>query len=377
MPKSLTLFRKRHCHLSAQVVQLPPTSLHARMPTGALANHYTLRKQREKNMLKRKNPIRWLTLALLLCVVFVVESAAGKPFSLVVIPDTQNYADARKKADGTRRIPDFSRHFYGQTEWIKQSAARLNTMMVVHVGDIVQTDKPDEWAIADKAMKTIDGVVPYVLSLGNHDLRVGPDGARETRLNEYFPPSRFENTSWYAGHYGKGNENNYALFEADEMKFLVVSLEFAPRDEVLEWAGQIVAKHPGRRTIVVTHGYLDKGLRIAKPAMGYQWKGNSAEQTWQKFVSQHKNIFLVLSGHAVNCRLTSVGKRGNTVYQVQSDYQFGVEGGEGYLRVMTFVPAENRIDVTTYSPTVDRHLTTDADAFSLEYEMVGKAVGVE
>ncbi len=311
----------------------------------------------------------------IMCAVLVapVVSAGQKPFSIVVIPDTQNYADARKKADGTRAIPDYSRHFYGQTLWIKDSAARLNTVMVAHVGDIVQTDKPDEWKIAGKAFKTIDGVVPYVLSQGNHDMRVGRGRARDTRINEFFPPSRFKNAPWYAGHYGKGNENNYALFEAGGMKFLIISLEFAPRDEVLKWANVVLAKHPDRRAIVVTHGYLDKGRRIARRAMGYQWKGNSAEEMWRKFVSLHQNIFLVLSGHADNCRLTSVGKHGNTVHQVQSNYQFGAEGGQGYLRVMTFVPGENRIDVTTYSPTVKRNMTTNTHAFSLKYEMSGKA----
>ena len=255
-------------------------------------------------MLKRKSPVRWLTLSLLFCVVFSVGCAGRKPFAVVVLPDTQNYADARKKPDGTRAIPDYSRHFYAQTLWIRENAARLNIVMVAHVGDIVQTDERDEWKIADKAFKTIDGVVPYVISQGNHDLRVGEGGARDTRLNEFFPPSRFRNAPWYAGHYGRGNENNHALFEAGGMKFLIISLEFAPRDEVLKWANDVVAKHPDRRTIVVTHGYLDNGRRIARPAMGYKWKGNSAEEMWRKFVSRHKRIFLVLSGHADNCRLS-------------------------------------------------------------------------
>ena len=319
-------------------------------------------------MLKRRESVRWLALCLLFCVVLSGGCAGQKPFSIVVLPDTQNYADAG------RGIPGFSRHFYGQTLWIRENVEKLNIVMVAHVGDIVQTDHPEEWKIADKAFKTIDGVAPYVLSQGNHDLRAGKAKERETRLDDCFPPSRFEKRPWYGGHYGKINVSNYALFEAGGMKFLIISLEFAPRDEVLDWANGIVAKHSGRRTIVVTHGYLDNGRRIARPAMGYQWKGNSAEAMWQKFVSRHKNIFLVLSGHAANCRLSSVGKHGNTVHQVQSDYQFLAEGGQGYLRVMTFVPGENRIGVTTYSPTIKKHAVTGTDAFSLNYEMDGKAV---
>ncbi len=320
----------------------------------------------------RKQSVRWLALCLALSVVCFVgcagQKAVQKPFSIIVMPDTQNYADVG------RGIPGFSRHFYGQTVWIRDNAEALNVAMVAHVGDIVQTDAPTEWEIADKAFKTIEGVVPYILSQGNHDVRVGKGKTRETRMDGYFPPSRFEKRPWYGGHYGKGNVSSYALFEAGGMRFLIISLEFAPRDEVLAWANGVVAKHPGRRTIVVTHGYLDNGRRIARLAMGYQWKGNSAEQLWQKFVSQHKNIFMVLSGHAVNCRLPSTGKHANAVLQVQSNYQFLPEGGQGYLRVMKFVPSENRIDVTTYSPTLKRHATTPTDAFSLSYEMGGKAV---
>ena len=42
------------------------------------------------------------------------------------------------------------------------------------------------------------------------------------------------------------------------MKFLILTLEFKPRDETLAWANRIVAEHPDYRTIVVTHGYLTR-----------------------------------------------------------------------------------------------------------------------
>jgi len=244
--------------------------------------------------------------------------------------------------------------------------------MAAHVGDIVQTDHPDEWKIAGKAFKTIDGAVPYVVVPGNHDLAGGKADSRRTHFNEHFAPARFGKQPWYGGHYGKGGENSYALFEAGGMKFLIIALEFAPRDEVLDWANGVVVRHPGRRCIVVTHAYLDNGRRITNAAMGYKLKGNSAEGMWQKFVSRHKNIFLLLSGHATNCRLDSAGKHGNIVRQVQSNYQFARNGGHGYLRLMIFVPGENRIDVQTYSPAINRYATAAADMFSLDYEMGGK-----
>ena len=40
------------------------------------------------------------------------------------------------------------------------------------------------------------------------------------------------------------------------MKFLIIALEYHPRDEVLAWANKIVAEHPEHRVIALTHAYL-------------------------------------------------------------------------------------------------------------------------
>ena len=71
----------------------------------------------------------------------------------------------------------------------------------------------------------------------------------------------------------------------------------------------------------------------------------------------------------VHANLTSRGRHGNEVHQVLSDYQGWHNGGEGYLRVMTFVPREDRIDVETFSPVLDDYVRTPENAFSLEYPM--------
>jgi hypothetical protein len=70
----------------------------------------------------------------------------------------------------------------------------------------------------------------------------------------------------------------------------------------------------------VTHSYLTSKKGQLSGADHYGVKGNSGKSIWEKFVSQHKNIFLVLSGHALENLLTSQGKHGNTVHQVQADY---------------------------------------------------------
>ncbi len=325
---------------------------------------------------ERKVALGWFVLALLCLGLFSAgcatsQQAEAERFTLVVLPDTQYYADAQKNQAGERAIPDYSRYFYAQTQWIKDKRDELNIVMVAHVGDIVQSNQHAEWKIADKAFRTIDGLVPYIITPGNHDITTGKDGSRQTKFNDYFAPSRFEKEPWYAGHWGEGNESSYSLFEAGGMKFLIIALEFKPRDEVLEWANRVVAEHPDRRCIVVTHGYLLRGERIAD--IGYSYKGNSPEAIWQKFISRHENIFMVLSGHQDECRLTSTGKSGNTVYQLQSNYQMRGKGGRGYLRAMKFLPARNEIDVETYSPVIRQYPGATSSLFTLKYDMADAA----
>jgi hypothetical protein len=298
-----------------------------------------------------------------------------RPFSVVVLPDTQNYTDSSFGG-----APEY---FYEQTKWIRKNRKKLNIVMVAHAGDIVQHARArSEWEIASEAFETIDGVVPYILCLGNHDIAddqgEGP-GARETLLNDYFPPSRFIGNRLYRKHFEAeperhfsepGRSDNYYLcFAGGGMRFLIMALEFKPRNEVLAWANEVVAEHPEHRCIVVTHGYLDEGAR--RRIGEYAIEGNGPEEIWEKLVSQHENMFMVLCGHILGeSVLTSAGAAGNAVHQILADYQndYVGQGGGGYLRIMTFIPDEKKIEILTYSPSLGAHLTRPKSQFVLEYE---------
>jgi hypothetical protein len=307
-------------------------------------------------------------------------------FTLVVLPDSQCYADTRIGFAARHwKNGDLRKYLLGQMQWIKENKNKLNIVMVAHVGDIVQADHEEEWKIADKAFKTIDNVVPYILCLGNHDFgyEENPEGPSRFRFaanrgaanyNNYFGPSRFEGKPWYGGHFGEGNENYYCLFEAGGAKFLIISLEFNPRDEVLAWANEVVGQHPDRQCIVLTHSYLNsKNERLIKDPY-CRIEGNAGEAVWEKFVSRHENIFLLLCGHmGGEGQLTSIGQKGNKVHQILANYQYTNDGGEGYLRVITFIPEEDTIKTQTYSPVLNKYNTTVKSQFSLEHRMKGKA----
>ena len=295
------------------------------------------------------------------------------PFSIIVLPDTQYYADtvsgyAQKKWGNG----DLRQYFFDQTQWIKNSKEKLNVAMVLHLGDIVNTDCEADWEIADKAFRTLDGKVPYLLSLGNHDMQSGE--RRNSLFCKYFPRSRFEDYSWYGGHYGDaygGDWNYYTLFESGGMKFIALSLEFKPRDEVLSWANEVIAAHPEHRFIIITHSYLRNDASYNDES-NYPHTGNSARKVWDKLIQRHENIFMVLCGHVLGSAIrTDSGEKGNEVHQILADFQGMNNGGEGYLRIMTFHPAEDRIEIQTYSPSLDTYLTTPENQFSIKYSMPG------
>ncbi|HUV38251.1 MAG TPA: hypothetical protein VMY39_01495, partial [Planctomycetota bacterium] len=118
------------------------------------------------------------------------------------------------------------------------------------------------------------------------------------------------------------------------------------------------------------------GQGDASNAKVYAYDANDGDDIWEKFVKHHANIFLVVSGHIRprgTGRLTSVGTHGNQVHQLLTDYQNFAKGGNGWLRVLKFVPAENKIIVVTYSPTLNKFMNDDRHSFVLRWTMTPAA----
>ena len=282
---------------------------------------------------------------------------AEKSFTVVLLPDTQNYSE---------KYPDT---YIAQTLWIRKHRQQENIKFAIHLGDIVQTStKQPEWENADRAMRLLDGVVPYSIAPGNHDMVV--KSRDSTLYNKFFSPERFANRPWYGGHMGKTNDNNFCFFDACGMKFMILNLEFAPRDETLEWAAEVARRHPEHRVIVATHCYMRTKKRDTSCDTAYNIAGNSGEDMWQKLVRKQPNIFLVVSGHVLGVGLqTSTNDAGGKVLEMLTDYQGLPHGGDGWLRTLKFVPEENKIYVRTYSPVLEKQNDDPKETFSLEYDM--------
>jgi len=281
----------------------------------------------------------------------------GEDFTIVLLPDTQYYAE---------QFPDI---FAAQTQWIVEQRQALNIAAVFHLGDIVDNaGVTDQWEAAEAALGILDTLpeLPYGMSVGNHDQMPHGDPTGTENFNRYFPVSSYAGVrSWYGGHFGDDNDNHYILFSASGLDFVAIFLEYDPaaNPAVLNWANDVLGHHADRRGIVVTH------FTMLSHLLGNLFSAQG--QAIYDALKHNANLSLMLGGH-----FCEAGQRidvfdGHVVHSLTADYQCRPNGGDGWLRLLVFSPAENRIVVRTYSPTRDEFLTDWRHEFALPYVMSG------
>jgi len=354
------------------------------------------------------------------------DAAPGGGFTIAVLPDTQNYVDhSHQTAEG---FPfDASELFLDQLRYITANAqsAGGDIAFAISLGDNWQHQSlridPDHVARGLKAapnpfmdqhfaptpkVRTIEmptvrkgyeliaGKLPFGVVPGNHDYDAMWTDSRHPAAAEFKDMSSlgmlhsgglnnfrtvfgadtpfFKGKPWYVDSHD-GGADSAQIFEAGGYRFLHIGLQWSAPHDSLIWAASVVAKYPGLPTIVTMHDYLNEhGERVPNPIIdghAVDAQDNSPEMIWQKFISQHDQIFLVLCGHEHGQALrVDRNKFGHPVYQMLSDYQdrgqtgidanakpvpgFGPQMiGDGWMRLLNFrLDGENpRIDVKTYS----------------------------
>jgi len=198
---------------------------------------------------------------------------------------------------------------------------------------------------------------------GNHDQT--PNGDPEgttTYYNQYFGVERFEDRSYYGGNYGHNNDEHYSLFSVSGLDFIAIDLEYDQSGVdmgALSWADGLLDSYPDHRAIVVAHHLLESNGSLS----------DQGELVYGA-LGHHDNLFLSVCGHLTGevWRSDPVGESG-TFYSLMADYQFGGDGGAGWLRIMQFSPSSGTISVSTYSPWLDDYQDDDDSLFELAYSM--------
>ncbi len=340
-----------------------------------------------------------------------------KPFTLIALPDTQNYVCC----DGRLGTPAI---FTAQTKWIVDSLDKLDIAFVTHEGDLVDdASNEQEWRDSDRAVDVLDDKVPYSVAMGDHDYY--PEEVHDgdtSNYRKYFGESRYKNYDWYGGT-GPRGLSHYQTFDGGGIEFLHVALEWEAPPDALTWAKRIIEDHPDTPTLITTHAYLRDGGNSAGGrrttqseteacvdlSRGKECKdpGNDrdaagGEKIFQTLVNPYPQVFMVLNGHFHNngrrssnpnvsgcniqdddfrstydarlrCdngeyRQVSTNRAGSKVYEMLANYQSYEKGGNGWLRIIKFLPGEgagglDRIKVQTYSPTLNKFQSGSASDF--------------
>lgn len=344
-------------------------------------------------MMKKK--LTCLLLFLLLLQQFpFAQDAYQKPaleqknsWSMIMIPDIQNYV----KWGRNKPILDL------MTAWIEENIDTLNIKMVVCVGDLVQNNEKinndydgnettqRQWESASGAFSRLNGKVPYILSTGNHDYSIDRMGNRRSRYNEFVTIDRNHLNQKILVQNSRNEEGIPTLENAAyEIKglngkdYLFMTVEYGPRDTVLTWAKRIAEMEQYRkhRIVLMTHNYLsNKDKHTTGEIKWLYWEpysinnmiqksphialphANNGKQIWEKLVQPSANLELVLCGHiSGEGYRVDKNRAGKSVHQILFDAQSmgggsrDGNGGDGWLRILEFMPDGKTVKVKTFSP---------------------------
>ena len=296
-------------------------------------------------------------------------------FSMILFPDPQSYI----KFDVNQPI------FELMTAWAAHNVKRLNIEAVLCTGDLVEQNEwpvPDgingnqtgtqQWENVSRAFERLDGVVPYINCTGNHDYGYAKAENRLSQFPKYFPVER--NSKWrgclvsvaenYEGR--KTLENAAYEFNTESWgDLLVISVEFAPRDEALEWAKNLAEsdRFKSHRVFVLTHSFMNSNAQVYKKENYKVTPANFGEAIWEKLIYPTANIEMLICGHA--CRIGTFEENvsfridkdinGRDIPQMMFNAQtagggWNGNGGDGWLRIMEFMPDGKTIKIKTFSP---------------------------
>ena len=296
-------------------------------------------------------------------------------WTLILVPDTQSYV----KFGSNQGILEL------MTGWIEEQIDPLNIKMVLCTGDLVEqnellvSDKVngnlpsrEQWMAVSRAFERLDGKVPYILAAGNHDFGYRNIENRKSNYNTYFPAHRnllntkqLREVTYNIDGLPTLENSAFEFVSPHNRKFLFMNLEFAPRHEVLDWANKTVGKteYKDHTVVVLTHSYLNKeNIHIEKENYPIVDR-NYGKAIWEQLVQPSTNVQMVFSGHIgeANNFKAHVGYRvdrnsaGKKVNQITFNAQamgggWHGNGGNGWLRILEFLPDGKTVKMHTFSP---------------------------
>lgn len=285
------------------------------------------------------------------------------PYRIVMVPDTQRYtidqihkSDPRKKGDTRVKLPVAERVliFEKMMQWVADNAERENIKLMLHVGDLVEHQRSrNEYKMIEQGISKLDGKVPYVLAIGNHD--------NSGIASEFFPVGRNPlNLKMFGGTRKEGNIGDlYSKLTLNRQPYLIMTIDYSTVGKdgdspAQKWANEIIAAHPDHKVLFASHFLL---VENEIPG-GAPFFAKSGKLLLDNVLTKHKNMYMTFCGHvydrtgdgiATGYR-TDTGAKGNTVHSTLFNSQWiDTNGGDGWMRIIEF-HEDGKVLHKTYSP---------------------------
>jgi len=324
-------------------------------------------------------------------------SQCFQPWALFVMPDTQWYSKH------TEEYEEANEHYIRMTQWICENQLNwtepstgktMDILAVVQLGDIVQSGRREEqWINADAAFDELDncvnGVVPYIPVMGNHDYENRYRYHSEADgYNSYFGEERFapyqctqipcEEDKWFIGigpmipaysrtHYlpqitdwgpetdQPGRMRAATIIDPNGQRYLFMGFEHGIDLNNLNWAKQVMDDYLGTPTIITHHGFAyGNGPDDAK-IFDIQNLGGTVSNgdVWDELIDAYPQTIQTWNGHFINPTYAGTDgiiktENGDVNVIVNMRNFQGVGYGNGWNTIAVFDPEDGVVRARNY-----------------------------
>ena len=281
-----------------------------------------------------------------------VPGTPADPFTIVAIPDTQNYTYHNRQGTINQ-----------QTQWVVATASALNTAFVVQLGDLVsEYDNLTQWGHTSTALKVLDDAnVPNSVVPGNHDFNNTTGAVGRTTPTSRLPLRaggvdtvdhelrRLPRPEPVRRRPGRPHELRQLLAVHRRRAGLpraqprVGGAAVRPR---LGGSGARRPPRPHRRSWSPTASYVDGSRRTRAERPGGTSAADAVVRLRRDALLRSGSCSAVTSTTATRARpaAPTTTRCGQPVHQIMTDYQDRANGGDGWLRYYTFDPAAGHDD---------------------------------
>ena len=357
-----------------------------------------------------KSNFRGLKLVLCAFIALLVGSCSDKKNSYVPLPNIQSQDDFfhnLKDEKGNLRIskeseyiillPDiqiytgiaaYNSNLESIIDWIiKLDENGFKVKAVLQVGDITQNNKVEQWNTTHRIFSKLDNKVDYFFCTGNHDYWENSTNInrRSSYISQYF---NYINNNSFIASYERGNfENTYSSVTIQNQSFLLFSIEFGPRNRIINWVDSISKANSTQFKMLLTHAYLEKdkvrydfskyGLSQANAINGWKKDNpiffneelNDGEMIWRKLIFPNNNFKFVFCGHqtVATGKLVSNDYNNNRVLQmIYADHRTP-SGINGWVQILEFYKDKKTVGIKTYSPLLNSWNTDSLNQYEFIY----------